>query len=121
LLLDMCAVDTTPNADVSVMREQENRVFDQIRGYLASPRCRLEHRPISPEIAQHPAFSLLHFTKTPENPDGLSPDEAYRGRGNLLAFMDADGGRGVAVNAHIDVIAPFFPPRRQGDTSTDAA
>jgi acetylornithine deacetylase/succinyl-diaminopimelate desuccinylase-like protein len=116
LLLDMCAVDTTPNADVSVMRDQEQRVFDQIRAYLASPRCRLEHRPISPEIAQHPAFSLLHFTKTPENPEGLSPDEAYRGRGNLLAVMDADGGRGVAINAHIDVIAPFIPPRRQGDT-----
>jgi acetylornithine deacetylase/succinyl-diaminopimelate desuccinylase-like protein len=116
LLIDMCAVDTTPNPEVSVMREREKQVFDQIRGYLESPRCRSEHRPIPPEIAQHPAFSLLHFTKTPENPEGLSPDEAYRGRSNLLAFMDGAGGRGVAVNAHIDVIAPFFPPRREGDS-----
>ncbi len=123
-LLAMCAVDTTPSAQVSIMRERENTVFDQIRTYLASTNCRLEPRSISPDIAAHPAFSLLHFTKTPENPAGLSPEEVYRERGNLLALMDPeasvdnahnDGGPGVAINAHIDVIAPFFPPRRQGD------
>lgn len=123
-LTAMCAVDTTPSPHVSLMREREALVFDQIRAYLGSTQCRLEPRSISPDIAAHPAFSLLHFTKTPENPGGLSPEQVYRERDNLLALLDpdsspdaaaADGGPGVAVNAHIDVIAPFFPPRRQGD------
>ncbi len=133
-LMAMCAVDTTPSPQISVMRDRENTVFDQIRDYLASTVCRLEPRSISPEISAHPAFSLLHFTKTPENPDGLSAEEVYRERGNLLALIDphapvgpaqsdgaqvdggqTDGAQGVAVNAHIDVIAPFFPPRREGD------
>jgi len=117
-LVDMCEVDTTPKPDVTIMRDRERVVFDQIRTYLGSQRYLFEDRAITPKIAEHPAYSLLHFTKTAENPKGLSPEETYKERTNLLATVDAqsNGGRGVAVNAHIDVIAPFIPPRQEGDT-----
>lgn len=123
-LTALCAVDTTPSPDIARMRRQEARAFELIESFLAEAPVppgaafATERRPIDIGMAGHPAFSKLHFTKTPERPRGLSAEETYAGRANLLAFLDgtADvGGRNTALNAHVDVIAPFFPPRREGD------
>jgi acetylornithine deacetylase/succinyl-diaminopimelate desuccinylase-like protein len=116
-LMAICAVDTTPNANVGVMREREAEVFALIRNYLGDGPWRVEERPIDPRMADHPAFSKLHFTKTAERPEGLSPAETYAGRGNLLVYLDGEpdaAGRDTAVNAHVDVIAPYVPPVREG-------
>lgn len=117
LLLEICAVDTTPDADVSVMRAAEEKVFAALerelaRNTFAGARC--ERRPINPAIKDHPGFSLLHFTKTASCPQGLSAEATYAGRHNLLYFVPGQGGveaNGVALNAHIDVVKPYFPPR----------
>ncbi|MCF7854988.1 MAG: M20/M25/M40 family metallo-hydrolase [Candidatus Pacebacteria bacterium] len=125
-LTALCAVDTTPSADVEQMRQQESRAFDLIEEFLNEAPLdeefaviTTERRPIDPAIAQNPAFSKLHFTKTEESPAGLSPEEVYAKRTNLLAFLDGapdPDGCDTAINAHIDVIAPFIPPRRDGET-----
>ncbi len=73
-------------------------------------------KKISPAIKDHPAFSKLHFTKTESCPDGLSAEEVYGDRHNLLYFIDglpSDPGQNTAINAHIDVVSPFFPPERR--------
>ena len=113
LLLEICAIDTTPYADVARMRDAENAVFAILERELDTiglAGARRERRPVDPAIAKHPAFSLLHFTKTEVRPEGLPPEEVYAGRGNLLYFVpDAHGNEGpdgVAVNPHIDVAKP---------------
>ncbi|MBT4817567.1 MAG: M20/M25/M40 family metallo-hydrolase, partial [Lentisphaerae bacterium] len=119
LLLEICRIDTTPNADVGVMRDAESAVFNILERELEQvefPTCQRERRPINPEIAAHPAYSQLHFTKTEERPEGLCPVAVYGERSNLLYFVPGAGPAdrphsGVAVNAHIDVVHPYFPPR----------
>lgn len=119
-LAELCRIDTTPDPDVSIMRQAESAAFDIIGRELAPlafEGLRIERRPIDPAIASHPNFSLLHFTKTPDRPDGLPVDVAYQGRANLLCLIPGTGARAtgsaVALNSHVDVVAPFFPPREE--------
>ena len=119
LLLELCRIETTPNPDVSVMQRAEAAAFAVVERELNGldfAGARYERRPINPAIADHPNYSLLHFTKTPTRPQGLSPKTAYAGRSNLLFFVPgtapaATTGANLALNAHVDVIAPYFPPR----------
>jgi acetylornithine deacetylase/succinyl-diaminopimelate desuccinylase-like protein len=122
LLLEICAIDTTPYADVTRMRDAEAAVFGILERELDAvslPGARRERRPVNPAIASHPAFSLLHFTKTEECPEGLPPEEVYAERVNLLHFVPGkdgyEGPDGIGMNAHIDVVKPFIPPRDGGD------
>lgn len=116
LLVELCQIDTTPKPEVARMRTAEGgcfRILERELSGLAFGGARLERRPINPGIQTHPNYSLLHFTKTPQRPQGLSPEETYANRCNLLYFVPgaggATGGQSVALNAHIDVVAPFFP------------
>ena len=120
LIVEICKFNTTPNPDVSVMREAEAGCFSilerELRG-IGFAGARIERRPINPAIQSHPNYSLLHFTKTPQRPGGLTPEETYAGRHNLLYIIPGaggDGGQSVAVNSHVDVVAPYFPPRAEG-------
>ncbi|MCW5551446.1 MAG: M20/M25/M40 family metallo-hydrolase [Verrucomicrobiae bacterium] len=121
LLVELCRINTTPNPDVRVMRAAEDRCFDILErelGALDFAAARTERRAINPAIQKHPHYSLLHFTKTPGRPQGLTPEETYAGRGNLLYYVSgantARQGQSVALNAHVDVVAPYFPPRVKG-------
>lgn len=123
LLVELCRVDTTPSPEVERMRRAEDacfRIIERELEGLAFSGLRLERRPVNPGIAKHPQYSLLHFTKTPRRPAGLSPREAYRDRSNLVCVIPGEGwkagGVSVALNAHVDVVAPYFPPRVQGGT-----
>lgn len=116
-LVKLCAVDTTPNPDVAIMRRQELAAFEVVRQELIAVRGEAAFVPVNPAIASNPAFTLLHFTKTPERPEGLSPEATYQGRCNLLFRVKGENqgaGRNVAVNAHVDVVAPYYPPRTEG-------
>jgi acetylornithine deacetylase/succinyl-diaminopimelate desuccinylase-like protein len=122
LLLEICAIDTTPYADIERMRSAEDAVFRILERELDQvpfPAASRERRPINPAIQKHPAFSLLHFTKTPERPAGLPPELVYANRTNLLYRVPGPGGcegpDGVAINAHIDVVKPYLPPRLDGN------
>ncbi|MBI5686766.1 MAG: M20/M25/M40 family metallo-hydrolase [Verrucomicrobia bacterium] len=120
LIVEICRFNTTPNADVSVMRAAEDgcfRILERELGGIHFDGARIERRAINPVIKSHPNYSLLHFTKTPQRPEGLTPEETYAGRGNLLYVIPGSGGgagQSVAVNSHVDVVAPYFPPRAEG-------
>ncbi len=123
LLVELCRIDTTPRADPNLMGRAEGGCFEVLErelGSLAIPGARVERRPINPIIQGHPAFSLPHFTKTAERPEGLSPSETYSTRSNLLYFVPGKNGkrpgRSIALNSHLDVVAPYFPPRIRGQT-----
>lgn len=121
LLLELCRIDTTPKSDVSQMRAAENacfRILERELQALARPGARVERRSISPAIQDHPAYSLLHFTRTSDRPEGLSAEQTYANRANLVYIVPgADGsrtGQSLALNAHVDVVAPYFPPHTKG-------
>ena len=121
VLLGLCRIDTTPKPEVKRMAAAEDgcfRILERELGGLGFAGARLERRPVNPAIQRHPNYSLLHFTKTADRPKGLSAEETYAGRSNLLYFIPGNGaaarGQSVAVNAHVDVVAPYFPPRVQG-------
>ncbi|MBN2449900.1 MAG: hypothetical protein JXR77_05905, partial [Lentisphaeria bacterium] len=89
-LLRLCAIDTTPFPDVERMRRAESDAFDILErelDRLSFPGARRERRPVNPAVAGHPAYSQLHFTKTPERPRGLDPETVYANRANLLYFV----------------------------------
>jgi len=123
LLVELCRIDTTPRSAPQLMQLAEERCFQVLERELRSlpfPGARVERRPINPAIQTHPSFSLLHFTKTPERPQGLSAEATYARRSNLLYFLPGTqskkAGKSIALNAHIDVVPPYFPPRTRGET-----
>jgi acetylornithine deacetylase/succinyl-diaminopimelate desuccinylase-like protein len=123
LLLEICRLDTSIRPQVDDLRAAEHQVFDILERELKQyrmPGLRLERRPINPAIAQHHFFSQLYYTSTSDRPKGLSVQETYRDRCNLLVSIDGNAQRqeGVnqAINAHIDVVRPYIPPRLDGNT-----
>ncbi|HEY5914934.1 MAG TPA: M20/M25/M40 family metallo-hydrolase [Verrucomicrobiae bacterium] len=123
LLVELCRIDTTPSPTIERMRLAEGSCFKIVErelGPLAGGGC-LQPRPINPAIKNHPHFSQLHFTKTAERPAGLTAEEAYEGRTGLVYVLPGSGSRpglSVALNAHVDVVAPYFPPRTSGRSVT---
>ena len=117
-MVELCRFDTTARPDVAQMRAAEDACFRVLERELAALKftgASLERRPINPAIQNHSHFSLLHFTKTAERPAGLSPEETYAGRSNLVYLVrgsdERTSGTSVALNAHLDVVAPYFPPK----------
>ncbi|MCB9867841.1 MAG: M20/M25/M40 family metallo-hydrolase [Phycisphaerales bacterium] len=119
LIYEMCAIDTTPHADVARSAQAEGQVFDIIERALHAiglAGATHERRPIDPRIAEHRFFTPLYYTQTADAPAGLDAARAYAGRSNLLVhWAGSGGGCNQAINVHIDVVRPFFGPRRDGD------
>jgi len=122
MLVEICAVDTSPRADVAAAGRAESQVFDILEREIKSfdlPGASLERKPINPAIADHPFFSQLYYTRSDAHPEGLDARDCYDGRCNLLLTLAGDqadgGGAGQAVNAHIDTVSPHIPPRVEGD------
>jgi len=117
LLTEVCRIDTTPQADIALSAKAERQVFGIVLREFE--RCRLPQAhaqfvPVDPAIEQHPFFSRLYYTITPERPGGLSVRDCYRDRANLLLMVDGNEsgeGAGQAINVHIDVVKPYIPPR----------
>lgn len=122
VLVEICAVNTIPQADIAATARSESKVFEIIErevGRLGLPGASCRRAPINPAIAGHAFFSMPYYTRTPANPAGLGVEQAYAGRGNLLVEVNGDRrnpeGFGQALNAHIDIVAPHSPPRVEGD------
>lgn len=121
LLVELCRIDTTPKAEIELMRRAEAECFailERELGGLGDPSARLERRRIDPKIQLHPNYSLLHFTKTTARPEGMTAEDVYANRSNLLYVLPGTNrssrGASVALNAHVDVVAPYFPPKVKG-------
>lgn len=104
------------------MCNAESRCFEILERELSTlsfSGARVERRPIDPDIQSHPHYSLPQYTKTADRPRGLPAAEAYAGRSNLIYIAPGakknPKGASIALNAHLDVVVPFFPPRVKGD------
>lgn len=121
LLAEMVAIDTCIQSDVDRLRQNEEKVFAicerELRA-IAGDRVRIVRDPINPKIQEHPYYSQLYYTCSPDRPKPLSCEETYKGRFNLVSTLPADnpstGGKDAFYNAHIDCVAPFFGPRAEG-------
>jgi acetylornithine deacetylase/succinyl-diaminopimelate desuccinylase-like protein len=117
LLERLCAVDTSPGPDLARLRENEQRCFDLICAALARLALRgatILQKDVPSAIQNHPAFSRPYYAAGPA-------EDTYRERSNLLYLLDREpssAGLNTALNAHIDVVPPFFPPARSGEFIT---
>jgi acetylornithine deacetylase/succinyl-diaminopimelate desuccinylase-like protein len=118
LVVELCRFDTTPKPDVARMRSAEDgcfRVLERELSAMSFDSAQLKRWPINPAIQALESYSQLHFTKSRQRPEGLTAEEAYAGRSNLLFIIPGNGavagGQALAINGHIDVVAPYFPPR----------
>jgi acetylornithine deacetylase/succinyl-diaminopimelate desuccinylase-like protein len=113
LLGEMCSVRTIPERNLPATAAREEEVFALIRRAVDKygPAGRFTSAPISRRIAEHPAYSIPYYAGS---------SDAYEGRHNLLFFWDAAekiaDAPGIAVNAHIDTVAPYLGVSKEGDT-----
>jgi len=121
-LLELCRLDTIPTRNLADTADREGQLLSLIEELIAryGPSGRLERSSISHRIASHPFYTFPHYAGT---------EDVYDRRGNLLYLRDAppaartergtaDGRMacgGLAVNAHIDTVAPYFTARREGE------
>ncbi len=118
LLTQMISIDTTPKADPLACATAEDLIFDIIEGHLSarSPDLQAERVPIIEQIAEHPYFTLPYYAgPLPGKAEGIVP-RVYRERCNLFMRLPNPARRILALNAHVDTVAPYLPPRVEGDT-----
>ena len=108
LLVRLCEVPSIPGPDLRQAAAEEGRVYERIAAALgkwALPGT-VSRVPITPEISRHASFTFPYYAGT---------IDAYRGRCNLVHLFSPAGevgaGRSVALNAHIDTVAPHIEPR----------
>lgn len=112
LLGDLCSVQTIPKQDLAATAAQEEKVFALIRRAVEEhgPAGRFKSAPIAREIGKHPAYSFPYYAGS---------SDAYEGRHNLLFLWDTGtkgcGVPGIAVNAHIDTVAPYLDMSTEGE------
>jgi len=111
-LFDLCEIPTVPGRDIEETRENEERAFELLKRIIAPYRQEgaFEYRPILPAIFDDEAFTPPYYTGDVAT--------AYRDRCNLLftlpgANPSEAGARNIALNAHIDTVAPYFAPQTE--------
>lgn len=120
-LSEICRVDTSPHHDLEFMRRAEREVFgrieEELRG-LKHLQGSFQHSPVPAAIEAHPSFSNPFYAWKGASRERPSTAEVYRDRYNLLYRLDHEpspGATAVALNAHIDVVPPFYGPTREGE------
>ena len=123
LLVELCAIDTTPNPDVKRMQAAEDgcfRILERELGSLRFPGARLNAGPSIPPSRRTP---ITRCCISPRRPSGRRASRRKKPTPaaptcstSSPAQAVAAPGQSVALNAHIDVVAPYFPPRVKGGT-----
>ena len=117
-LEQICAHDTSPAQELASLRASEHQVMQIIASKLEDlrmPESSIMRKEISPGICHHPAYSRPYYAQ------GTS-EQIYENRYNLLFLVDptsSASGTGTALNAHIDTVAPFFPPSLKEGSSIE--
>lgn len=111
-LLEMCSIDTTAVADLSGLSRREKDCYDLIEQSIRASweNSTFTEHPFAPEIRSHPSYTFPYYAYT---------HNAYTERYNLICHLTVDAGHStapaLAINAHIDTVAPFFRPHRRGN------
>jgi acetylornithine deacetylase/succinyl-diaminopimelate desuccinylase-like protein len=116
-LVELVNVNTAPDANVAEMAARERQLFDIIEREVKAalgPGAAIERPPIDPAIASDPDYSHPGYAAR----DGQAPGaaEAYAGRTNLQVVAPGTNGAlpEVVLNAHADVVPPWFGARVEG-------
>jgi acetylornithine deacetylase/succinyl-diaminopimelate desuccinylase-like protein len=113
LLLDLLRINTTVGPDLERVRASEAAAFERIAAEVESirgSRGGVHAVPIDPCIECDPYYTPAHYTKTADRPEGLPAAATYRDRSNRVLQVPGQGRGTLALNAHIDVVAPYIPP-----------
>jgi acetylornithine deacetylase/succinyl-diaminopimelate desuccinylase-like protein len=119
-LLELCAINTAPEADLAATAARERTFFDWLQreiGELLGQEATMERVPIAPAVATDPAYTPPRYAVDGQG-SALPAERVYADRGNLVAVIrgaEGDGRRPVILHAHVDVVPPWIPPQSAGD------
>ncbi|MCK5155151.1 MAG: M20/M25/M40 family metallo-hydrolase [Spirochaetales bacterium] len=127
LLMEILNIDTSPEQEIKQLGKAEALVFGKLSEYLkglVNLDGMLIKHPVAANIEGHEFYTkVFPYPGTKEIP----ADYVYNNRYNLLYLVESKSdkkGRNVGLNAHIDVVTPYFPPEKdslyiRGRGSTD--
>lgn len=107
LLFDLCELRSIPGESVARTALEESAVFDRLIETIKSKALpgRISRLPIDDRISEDLRYTKPYYT---------SDATPYRNRANLIHVFepekDAPAGPSIALNAHIDTVAPYFKP-----------
>lgn len=111
-LLAVCRIDSIPGPNIADTARREGEILTLLEQTISHYGLsgRLERTPIQDSISKHPFYTFPHYA---------GRADVYTERSNLVYLRDAPpatrSDRGIAVNAHIDTVAPYLTPRREGE------
>lgn len=120
LLTELIDVNTAGEGSIADIASRENRLFDIISRELSScgVEIHIERVPVDPAIGDDPHYTVPLYAMQATG-EFLPADRIYENRCNLVASIGGSavekGIRPVILHAHVDVVPPWFPARREGD------
>ncbi|MGQ9513733.1 MAG: M20/M25/M40 family metallo-hydrolase [Thermoproteota archaeon] len=116
LLMELLYIDNTPKPNMDLMRRNEEEAFkiieSEIKDLCKNLKPEVRRVPINVElIEKHLYITPPHYTKTDKIPFGLSIEETYRNRANMVITVDGIHGKlqeSPTICAHIDTVAPHL-------------
>jgi acetylornithine deacetylase len=111
-LLALCRIDSIPGPNIADTARREGEILTLLEQTISRYGLsgRLERTPIQDSISKHAFYTFPHYA---------GRADVYSGRRNLVYLRDAPvatrSDRGIAVNAHIDTVAPYLAPHRQDE------
>jgi acetylornithine deacetylase/succinyl-diaminopimelate desuccinylase-like protein len=123
VLMELVAINTAPDADLSATAAREQALFDVIERRAKEAlgdAAVCERTPINPAIGDDPDYSLPGYAA--DKAGQVPPAKAvYAGRSNLqisVGVRPAGPAPKVLLHAHADVVPPWFAPKVEGQRIT---
>jgi len=111
-LLALCRIDSIPGPHIADTARREGEILTLLEQTISHYGLsgRLERIPIQDSISKHPFYTFPHYA---------GRADVYAERSNLVYRWDAPSAtrsdRGIAVNAHVDTVAPYLTAHREGE------
>lgn len=111
-LLALCRFDSIPGPNIADTARREGEILTLLEQTISHYGLSgaLERTLVPESISKHSFYTFPHYA---------GRADVYAGRSNLVYLRDAPSAtrsdRGIAVNAHIDTVAPYFTPYREGE------
>lgn len=107
LLFELCELRSIPSENITETAREEDAVYERLIKSIKKDGLpgRIEKVAINETIAKDPRYTRPYYT-TDKKP--------YKNRNNLIHIYEPENnsgmGHSLALNAHIDTVAPFFKP-----------